>query len=201
MIHLLQQTLESGRVIRYHAVPSVHQPLQILAHHQWNVAVLLMHLTDFKVSAQLLMEAILHDTGELITGDIPYTLKRDHPELKKMLSLIELEARRTDTIHCAFGLTPEETALLKVADTLDGVIWCFLHEDTTGPIEDRWHEAYRIAQHKFAELLTPIQWARADALFTAHGGVVGVPREIQHDGCPRCGGPDWPNCCGRVVEG
>jgi 5'-deoxynucleotidase YfbR-like HD superfamily hydrolase len=170
MMHLLNQTLDGGRVIRYHAVPSCHNPLQDVAQHSWNVIILLMHITDFKCGANLLMEAAMHDTAELMTGDIPYTVKRDNPELKKTLALLEKKHRREDTIHDEFALTPEEKALLKVCDTLDGFIWCAKHEDRSGPVEDRWHDAYLIAREKFQFNLTPIEWARADALFVSHGG-------------------------------
>lgn len=202
-------TLQSGEVVRYHAVPTVQK--QNLAHHQWNVAILLLHITDFVITKELLAEALLHDVDEQTTGDIPYTLKRDYPEIKAILEPVSARVREELTIRAVIELTPEERALLKVADTLDGFIWCHLHEDKRGPVEDRWHQAYLNARAKFAHIISEREWLRADALFCAYGGILrdvdiplpcarGAPLCDPKDGCPVCGGPDWPNCHGRVVE-
>ena len=55
--------------------------------------------------------------------------------------------------------------MLKVCDTLDGLIWCALHEDRHGPVHDRWFHAYEVAREKFGLLLTEAEWLRADGLF------------------------------------
>ena len=161
-------TLESGEVTRYHAVPTV-QP-QNLAHHQWNVAVIGLFLWP-TMRKELLVELLHHDTGEVVTGDIPYTIKRDYPELKRMLSVIEHDTRHDQLMVAPMDLTPEETALLKMADTLDGFIWCAKHEQR-GPVEARWHEAYLVARAKFGECFNDELWERADGLFARFGGLI-----------------------------
>lgn len=183
---LLHETLEAGRVIRYHAVPSVHNPLQNVAQHSWNVAILVMHITGFDCSLELLMEALLHDTGEAITGDIPYTVKRDNPKLKMEFLELEIKARKEHTICAPINLSEMERAVLKVADTLDGFIWCALHEDKRGPVEDRWHHAYLVARDKFRNELAPSEWQRADQLFTNYGGILrDAGNEVYADGTTR----------------
>lgn len=178
-LQYLHNTLESGKVVRYHAVPTVKP--QTISQHSWSVAILVMYITEMTCHANLLMEALLHDTGEYETGDIPYTLKRDHPDLKKQLHLIELEARHRITISGAIALTADEEAILKVADTLDGFIWCALHEDKYGKVEDRWHQAYLNARAKFADLLSDRQWEIADAVFVNYGGIVTKPEGAPFD--------------------
>ena len=163
-------TLESGRVTRYHCAPSVAP--QNLAHHQWNVAVILLHLTGNNLSETLLLEALFHDVDEYFTGDVPFTMKRDHPTLKSILKDVAKEHRDNDFVLPSQDLTTREEALLKVADTLDGMLWTRDHEEHAGPIHGRWTESYLIAKHKFQHELTPEEWQRADALFQWCGGVI-----------------------------
>lgn len=170
MIPILHNTLEAGKVVRYHAVPTVKP--QNVAHHSWNVAMLLIYISDNLCSRELLVEALMHDTGEIETGDIPYTVKRDNPELKRMLHELELIARADRTILPATELIDADAAILKVCDTLDGFIWCALHEDKRGPVNDRWHQAYLNARTKFRDLLTRRQWEQADTLFIRYGGIL-----------------------------
>jgi 5'-deoxynucleotidase YfbR-like HD superfamily hydrolase len=159
----LDNTLESGKVTRYHCAPSVRP--QSIAHHSWNVAMLAVFVTDSICSRSLLIECLMHDTGEYVTGDIPFTLKRDNPELRTYLHKVENDARHREMILGPMYLSDAEAAILKVCDTLDGIIWCVLHEERHGPVHDRWFRAYEVAREKFATLLTEDQWVRADGLF------------------------------------
>lgn len=159
----LDNTLESGKVVRYHCAPTVRP--QTIAQHSWNVAVLALFITDNLCSRNLLLECLMHDTGEYITGDVPFTLKRDNPAIREFLHNQELSARRTELLIPELSLTLEEVAVLKVCDTLDGLIWCALHEDRHGPVHDRWFHAYEVAREKFGLLLTEAEWLRADGLF------------------------------------
>lgn len=159
----LYNTLEAGKVSRYHAVPTVRP--QTVGQHSWGVAVLLWHITQGQASAQCLMEAIMHDTAELFTGDIPFTVKRDHPAIKEAFKILETHHRVCHLVIPGNNLSDAEEALLKVCDTLEGFIWCKLHEDTRGPVGDRWEEAYHVAQSKFKTMLTEEQWNLADEVF------------------------------------
>ena len=51
---LIDNTLESGRVNRYHAAPTVAP--QNDAHHQWNAAMLLLYITEGNCSKEALIE-------------------------------------------------------------------------------------------------------------------------------------------------
>lgn len=169
----LDNTLESGKVVRYHCAPTVRP--QTVAQHSWNVAMIALYISEGACSRALLLECLMHDTGELITGDIPYTLKRDNLALRTHLHQLEIVARENEMLLPPQTLSDQDAALLKVCDTLDGLIWCVLHEDRHGPVHDRWFRAYEIAREKFGFLLTEDLWVRADELFrfyqSFNGGV------------------------------
>lgn len=155
-------TLTSGKVLRYHAAPTV-QP-QNVAHHAWGVAVLVHYITRGQASAALLMEALLHDSGELFTGDVPFTVKRDSPSLKFAFDLLERNAREAKTTSSPAQLDTRELAILKVCDTLEGFIWCVLHEHL-GPVCVRWVDAFARGRVKFKDDLHPAEWERANEIF------------------------------------
>lgn len=175
----LLNTLESGEVTRYHAVPSVRP--QNLAHHCWNVQCIIAYLVPANAEyaeryLDLMEEARLHDAAELYTGDIPYTVKRDNPEIKALLYRLEEQARSDNLQECFADLTSPNAAVLKLADTLDGFIWCAKYERLNGDVLPRWHEAYNIAREKFWERIRTSYgtetWIRADDLFIKFGGTV-----------------------------
>lgn len=154
-------TLESGGVQRYHAVPSVLVKQRVDS-HAWSVAMIVLSLTDGQASQALLIHALLHDSGELITGDIPFTVKRKYPEVKRITDEIADDAHQR-IVYPLPAITEAETAVLKIADTLDGWRWCQMHEPR-GPVSDRWLGAWRQARFKFGWLGVAL-WNRADCLF------------------------------------
>lgn len=147
----LLATLESGRVMRYHAVPTVAQ--QTVGQHSHGVAVICLHLTGGQVSRELLIAALLHDAAEIVTGDIPFTTKRASPMMKAILGEMETAAH-ADVVLPMPALSEAEAALLKLADTLEGLLWCRKTE-AVGPVRDRWVHALEHALVKFSGLLPP----------------------------------------------
>lgn len=142
----LSNTLLSGLVTRYHAVPSVRP--QTLGQHQWGVAVLMIYLSQGQCSRAALMEAILHDTAELFTGDVPFTVKRDNPTIKEVFDHMEREHRESNLLPES-DLPETSKQLLKLCDTLEGLIWCACYEQHNGVVGPRWQEAYKKCTVKF----------------------------------------------------
>lgn len=144
-----RNTLCAGSVQRYHAAPSVMP--QTVGLHSWGVAVLCMFLTDGKPSASLLAAAILHDAGELFTGDIPFTVKKANAEVKRIFDELEDETQTSLLVTNRLPpLTEDEKCILKLSDTLDGLAWCRKHE-REGPVYDRWVGALNRAKEKFVD--------------------------------------------------
>lgn len=156
-----RNTLDAGEVRRYHAVPSVAP--QSVGLHSWGVAVICLYLTEGRASGVLLTEALLHDTEELFTGDIPFTVKRDVPAVKSMFAELSSVARANWLLPNKGSLLPKEEAILKLADTLDGLIWCRKHE-AHGPVGGRWSDSLDRACDKFLPLLQDDTIVRARTL-------------------------------------
>jgi 5'-deoxynucleotidase YfbR-like HD superfamily hydrolase len=159
-------TLEAGRVLRYHAVPSVRP--QSVSCHSWGVLILVLAICP-DASRELVLEAALHDTGELYTGDVPFTVKRDCPDIKARFDELEDVARTNWLMADPQTLNAHDAAVLKLADTLEGFIWCRKTE-LVGPVRDRWVLAFRVGLEKFISRISDAEMSRALALYAEHGG-------------------------------
>ena len=121
--------LQSGTVKRFHTTPTLHE--NILAQHQWGVAILAYTLAHDKPSVNLLMSALTHDLAEKVYGDIPAPAKR---ALGLRETINDLEASFIRDKAGFFPLTAEELNIVKLADNLDGMLYC-IHERILG---NRW---------------------------------------------------------------
>lgn len=116
----VHKVLESGWVERYHAATKI--PNQLLGQHQWGVAVIILHICK-EPTAALLKIALLHDAPEIHTGDVPAPIKDQDQKLKQLLDDIE-ETWWTENVGGLVGLSKEEQRFLKLADCLEGAIYC-----------------------------------------------------------------------------
>lgn len=117
---------DAGAVTRYHA-KRTHRT-QTIADHTFGVLMLIKQVTigygTFGMQARcMLYDAVLHhDLPELITGDIPAPIKRSHPQLGPLMDEIE---RDLAPLYREYDLTHEEAALVKWADRMELVLWCY----------------------------------------------------------------------------
>ena len=114
-LETLLQTLESGGVLRFHACPKMRK--QRLSDHQWKVALIAEHLLP-SLSKNGIMHALTHDRSEIVTGDIPATLKWEFPRIKECLKDIET---RYDS---AYSIPALERVVIKLADIVEGMLFC-----------------------------------------------------------------------------
>ena len=116
----VQMVLQGGAVKRYHSLFTVQQ--QTVAAHSFRVAMLALILMDSQPRAALLHAALVHDLAEAHTGDIP-------AQVKVALGLTERFAELENNLLDNCGLAPltltvTEQRALKLADCLDGVLFC-----------------------------------------------------------------------------
>jgi hypothetical protein len=114
----------SGFVNRWHTFPDprLRNAGDTTAAHSWRVAMLVFRLFQFvrmddKAMLQNIMVALLHDTHEVVTGDIPYSAKRASPALRaeeERVGARWLEERGV----LPFDMTPE----VKLCDRLDSYL-------------------------------------------------------------------------------
>lgn len=163
--------LQSGEVERFHAVPSI--PAQTVAAHSWGVAIIAMQIygTETAVALRPLIEAcLLHDTGELITGDIPFTAKRGvFADIREQLDAAEAKAME-ENLWPMPRLELGEQTILKLADMLEGLRYATLYERSPfsiGPvIPDRWwHALNDMFCSEAMNGMTAVQCERAYSVF------------------------------------
>lgn len=110
--------LRAGGVKRWHAGEELDS--QAVSEHSWGVAILVLRFYP-AASKELLAAALLHDTPEDVTGDIPAHAKWRSPELRLAAHALELQVhteRGTNVI-----LDASERRALKACDMLEWLIF------------------------------------------------------------------------------
>lgn len=115
----------SALVRRYH----IHAPIlnQNVGEHTYGVMCYVWLLSRMRgqtrPSAALLTAALFHDTAEYKTGDIPAPTKRGSLEIKRFFD--NFEAKVLSDLGIEYPeLTAAEEHMLKLADTLEGLVYC-----------------------------------------------------------------------------
>ncbi len=118
----IDKARHAGSVMRYHTSPL--QVPESVGHHTFNLINLILILTDGKASRNLLINALAHDMGEYVTGDLPSPIKQGLP-VETMHLLIEIEAAAIEEIHpMEFPMSVEDLTILRLCDNLDGLLKC-----------------------------------------------------------------------------
>ena len=131
-------TYQTGFAQRYAMNPQLARHGQTLGHHQWGVATLLLTLFP-DCRKEVLVEALLHDTGEPGVGcDMSSPAKRRYPEIATALAMAEyVERRQLGTL--VEDLTEIEQAQVILCDRLEA----YLYVSVTAPwvlADDGWPE-------------------------------------------------------------
>lgn len=116
----------AGRVNRYHG-QYLSRPENV-AEHTFGVLSILAIMTNGQIGHDLMLNALFHDGGEYISGDIPSPVKGAIPGLRAAANAME-KVGTDATIGQLPELTEWEYKLLKVADNLDGLMKCTEERD------------------------------------------------------------------------
>lgn len=109
--------LKAGQVVRYHNVPVRKQELSA---HSWQVALILLDIYP-QARKELIVYAMVHDCGEVYTGDIPAPYKKNNPKVAELIRIDEKTYLR-DQLKVPVALfDEEERQALKIADILSGL--------------------------------------------------------------------------------
>lgn len=128
----IQFAYEGGLVTRFHTRSGIKPSTD--AAHSHGVAMLCFFLwegsgnSDYKL-AQLLMAALTHDLAEQSVGDVPAPTKWAVPGMAAQLE--EMENTTLARYGLDFGLNESEQRILKLADSLEGLLYC-ASEASTG---------------------------------------------------------------------
>lgn len=146
----LEFIANAAEVERFHMMRTSQR--QNVADHSFGVAWGCWLMTDGKPSANLLMAALAHDAAEHEVGDIPAPTKRTLG-LRELLHTHEAKVveRVLGSVHGA--LTEDELRVLSLADSLDGLMFCY-RELRTGNTRMEWpfnnYRRYAQAQYHTA---------------------------------------------------
>jgi hypothetical protein len=83
---IITRSRMAGQVIRFHTWPVHHR--QTVGEHTWQVMRIYYQIWG-PLPTELTTYFIWHDAGELFTGDIPFPVKRDNPDLKRIMDVLE----------------------------------------------------------------------------------------------------------------
>jgi len=108
-----------SEVVRYHTIHTLQR--ETVGHHSSGVA-FLCRILDDNASADLLWSAILHDSAEHQTGDIPSPSKRKYG-IGEQVSALEDELLHSAGLTMP-ALTASEKRTLKLADIAQGAMFC-----------------------------------------------------------------------------
>lgn len=110
---------KGGAVKRWHTHSIIQE--QTVASHSWGVALILLKvIPSDKISVTLLSVALLHDVAEGETGDIPYTAKKQWPDLGKASLFAESKVNENNGITQFYDkLSAQELLHLKIADMME----------------------------------------------------------------------------------
>ena len=110
---------DGGAVSRFHTVRLINPDSD--ARHSFGVAWLIYLLTEGRASARLIMAGLAHDLAEQTVGDVPAPAKR---ALQVDKGLADLENKVLAEAGFAFETCELEHRTLKLADNLDGLMYC-----------------------------------------------------------------------------
>jgi 5'-deoxynucleotidase YfbR-like HD superfamily hydrolase len=111
---------------RFHTLRTIQE--NTVGHHSCGVALLVAELSESTPRAELLLACLRHDLAEHKSGDSPAPAKREggFGEL-----LNDYESKLLEEQWGKAGLTSDEFRIFKIADCLDGIMFC-ISERTMG---------------------------------------------------------------------
>lgn len=122
LAHLIE-LMSVGDVGRYHTLSDRLLRPQTTGQHAYNVALILMWMCGDSLSPALLKAGLLHDAGERWTGDMPGNVKAEMGLTETMDHAEALElSMKTELAMPA--LNEMDARLLRVADALEGCVYC-----------------------------------------------------------------------------
>lgn len=125
---------DSGQVLRFHANPMMNRRMQTNADHQWGCAIIALSIAPELCTKEFLVNALLHDAGERLSGDLPAPFKVANREIADLHGLVEEGLRATLVGDLPDLSTPQEW-LLKIADICEALFCILLYVPNPESVE------------------------------------------------------------------
>jgi len=114
----------AGRVSRYHTWPHIKE--QSVAEHSWQLLRILLCIWP-DVPAHVMAYVVRHDCGEIKTGDAPYPVKANNPDIAGGMNRVEEESLQEQWMQGFLHLGPDVTAdekwAVKLAEFIEMWEW------------------------------------------------------------------------------
>jgi 5'-deoxynucleotidase YfbR-like HD superfamily hydrolase len=112
----------AGEIPRYHTWP--HLRPQSIAEHSWQLMRIVKDVSPFAVPSCVYEYILHHDVGETATGDIPYPVKKNNPDLKAIMD--ELEATALKDMGIKLPVLPSYWyKLIKACELIEMWEWAY----------------------------------------------------------------------------
>jgi 5'-deoxynucleotidase YfbR-like HD superfamily hydrolase len=151
----LKKVIQSGGVVRFHAHTGIDK--QTNAAHQWGVAVVVAKIAPH-CRKELLLAALTHDTGEFLSGDCPFNVKAASPVVKAVFDEMESNWRSEMGVNWEHILTSEEKVILKMADYIEGLMFCIQQMKQGNRSANRPYRYWESALGKLVEAHSTENW-------------------------------------------
>lgn len=112
---------DGAKTKRFHTADTLTS--QTVGEHSFGVA-WLVQLLDPLCRKEVVLAALSHDLAEHKVGDVSSVAKREYPSLKSTLDMAEAASLRSFNLGYEEGLSVDEKRLLKLADLMDGLMFC-----------------------------------------------------------------------------
>jgi 5'-deoxynucleotidase YfbR-like HD superfamily hydrolase len=117
---------QAGQLTRYHTWARIRD--QSVGEHSWQVTRILLAIWP-DAPRHLLVHCLVHDVGELRTGDLPYPVKSLNPAIKESIGDVESSAHLGMCAPWALpppqSLTEDEKTVFKLAEYAEMLEWSF----------------------------------------------------------------------------
>lgn len=144
-----------GSVQRFHTQRTIQA--ESVGKHSFGVAWLCYLLSDGNPTMNLIINALSHDLGEWVTGDVPAPVKVARPDLRRILAEAEEEAVPA---RLQPPLLESEGRTLKLADIFDGMLFCAEEKRLGNAGIVPTFEAY----YSYVKMFFPLQRAEKEVL-------------------------------------
>lgn len=131
----LEFILNGAETKRYHTQPTLRE--QTVGAHSFSAAMLVALIAQeadpvngVGLTLPLVMAALTHDLPEHKMGDLPAPAKRSLPPLENGMSFrahwgaMEVQHLQSVNLDWEALLCPQQLRWLKLADSMDGALWC-----------------------------------------------------------------------------
>ena len=137
----IQRVFHAGLTTRWHTNPWLAQTCDRLDGHQGRVTRLILALWP-DASRDLLIDALTHDDGESVTGDIPATYDKTlEQKADEVNALVDIwNGGWGDDFH---AFASEDSKRLRLADKLDAYMWAEHHAPAVVLENPEWSEAWQ----------------------------------------------------------